>query len=260
MLNQLNGCQSQGLAGAPTHVDLGELDVTTEFDCIEVRECGGDGEEGMKCLEEGLCAEKAVRYLVEAVKLHPKFTNTRGRSGRPTFDVAVLVLDRPVSFNTYIQPVCLPTPETATTSFDFPNQQMVVKGWGNVVLGFGEQQSATVLQELRGLKEISLEDEGNIRGCQTLLGSLVQLDSYHMCVWKNGSEPANGCQGDSGGPVSRLHRTSVTDIGNWELAGLVSFGVTRACGSKTPLIVTRVADPEILSFIRDEIDSNRTEK
>ena len=241
-------------------MDLGELDVTKEFDCIEDRECGGDGAEGMRCLEEGFCAEKAVRYSVEAVKLHPKFTNIRGRSGRPTFDVAVLVLDRQVSFTTYIQPVCLPTPETATTSFDFPNQQMVVKGWGNVVLGLGKQQSATVLQELRGLKEIPLEDDGSSKGCQTLLGSIVQLDSHHMCVWKDGGELANGCQGDSGGPVSRLHRTSVTDIGKWELAGIVSFGVTRACGSKTPLIVTRVADPEILSFIRDEIDSNLPEK
>ena len=234
--------------------------MSKEFDCIKGRECGGDGAEGLKCLDEGFCAEKAVRYLVQAVKLHPEFTNTRGYSGRPTFDVALLVLDRPVSFNTYIQPVCLPTPETATTSFDFPNQQMVLGGWGNVVPGVGERQSATVLQKLKGLKEIPLEDEGSSTGCKTLLGSVVQLDSYHMCVWKEGSEPANGCQGDSGGPVSRLHRTSLTDIGHWELAGVVSFGVTTACGSRTPLIVTRVADPQILSFIRDEIDRNLFEK
>ena len=235
--------------------------MRTDFDCIEGRDCGGDGAEGLKCLDEGLCAEKAVRYSVQAVKLHPEFTNTKGRSGRPAFDVAVLVLDRPVSFNTYIQPACLPTPETATTSFDFPNQQMVVKGWGNVVLGFGEPQSAMVLQELKGLKEIPLEDEGSNTGCKTLLGPVVQLDSHHMCVWKEGSEqPANGCQGDSGGPVSRLHRASLTDVGHWELVGVVSFGVTRACGSRTPLIVTRVADPEVLSFIRDEIDSNHPEE
>ena len=248
----------QGLTGPPTAVDLGELDVTTEFDCIMDRDCGGDGAEGKKCLDEGLCGEKAVRYLVEAVKLHPKYTN----SDRSTFDVAILVLDRSASFNTYIQPVCLPSPETATTSFDFPNQQMVVKGWGNVVLGNRQPQSATVLQELRGLKEIPLEDEGSNTGCKTRLGPFVQLDSYHMCVSrKDGSEePANACKGDSGGPVSRLHRTSVTDVGHWELAGVVSFGVTRACGSRHPLIVTRVADPEILNFIRDEINSNLLEK
>ena len=233
--------------------------MSKEFDCIKGRECGGDGAEGLKCLDEGFCAEKAVRYLVQAVKLHPEFTNTRGYSGRPTFDVALLVLDRPVSFNTYIQPVCLPSPETATTSFDFPNQQMVVKGWGNVVLGNRQPQSATVLQELRGLKEIPLEDEGSNTGCKTLLGPFVQLDSYHMCVSRK-EESANACKGDSGGPVSLLHRTSVTDVGHWELAGVVSFGVTRACGSRHPLIVTRVADPEILNFIRDEINSNLLEK
>ena len=246
----------QGLTGPPTAVDLGELDVTTEFDCIMDRDCGGDGAEGKKCLDEGLCGEKAVRYLVEAVKLHPKYTN----SGRSTFDVAILVLDRSASFNTYIQPVCLPSPETATTSFDFPNQQMVVTGWGNVVLGFGEQRSATVLQELKGLKEIPLENDGNTTGCKILLGSVVELESHHMCVWKEGQGLANGCQGDSGGPVSRLHRTSVTDIGTWELTGVVSFGVSRVCGSKTPLIVTRVEDPEILNFVRNVIDSRFPEK
>ena len=237
-------------------MDLGELDVTTEFDCILDRECGGDGAEGKKCLDEGHCAEKAERYLVESVKLHPRYTNSKGRSGRPTFDVAVLLLDRSADFNSYIQPVCLPSPETANSSYDFPNQQMVVNGWGNVVLGFEEQQSATVLQELRHLKEIPLENNGSTTGCKTLLGSVIQLESHHMCVWKEGQELANGCQGDSGGPVSRLHRTSVTDIGTWELAGVVSFGVTRACGSKTPLVVTRVADPDISSFIRDVINSN----
>ena len=230
--------------------------MRTEFDCIGDRECGGDGAEGLKCLNEGLCAEKAVRYQVQAVKLHPDFTNTRGRAGRPTFDLAVLVLNKPVSFNTYIQPICLPDPETPTTSFDFPNQQMVLKGWGNVVLGNHPQESATVLQELRGLQEVPLEDEGSTTGCRTLVGRVVQLDPHHMCVWREGGGPANGCQGDSGGPVSRLYRKSVTDIGHWELAGVVSFGVTRSCGSKSPLVITRVADPEILSFIRDEIGSN----
>ena len=191
--------------GSPTSVDLGELDVSTDFDCILERDCGGNGEEGKKCLDEGHCAEKAVRYLVQDVKIHPGYTNTGGRSSRPTFDVAVLVLDKSVTFNTYIQPICLPTPETAKTSFDFPNQQMAVIGWGNVVRGLGQQQSATVLQELKGLKEIPLEDEGSTTGCRTLLGSVAQLDPHHMCVWREG-EPANGCQGDSGGPVSRLHR------------------------------------------------------
>ena len=54
---------------------------------------------------------------------------------KPGFDVAVVVVDRQITFNTYIQTVCLPTPETATISFDFPKQPMVVKGVGKQSVG-----------------------------------------------------------------------------------------------------------------------------
>ena len=112
---------------------------------------------------------------------------------KPGFDVAVVVVDRQITFNPYIQPVCLPTPETATISYDFPKQPMVVRGWGNKVFGFGKQRSAQILQELRGLKEIPLEDKENTRCCRTLLGNLIQVKSHHMRVWKERPEPANGC-------------------------------------------------------------------
>ena len=66
----------------------------------------------------------------------------------------------------------------------------MVKGWGNKVFGLGKQRSAQILQELKGLKEIPLEDEENSTGCRTLLGNLIQLKSHHMRVWKEGLEPA----------------------------------------------------------------------
>ena len=73
-----------------------------------------------------------------------------------------------------------------------------------------------------------------------------------MCVWKPNSG-ANGCQGDSGGPVSELIRKDVYDKGFWELAGVVSFGVLPACGSNTPLILTRMADPSILNWVKETV-------
>ena len=73
-----------------------------------------------------------------------------------------------------------------------------------------------------------------------------------MCVWKPGSR-SNGCQGDSGGPVAELIRERVYDKGSWNLAGVVSFGVTSACASNTPLVLTRVSEPSILNWIKETV-------
>ena len=88
--------------------------------------------------------------------------------------------------------------------------------------------------------------------CRRIVGRVANLRSQNMCVWKPNSG-ANGCQGDSGGPVSELIRKDVYDKGFWELAGVVSFGVLPACGSNTPLILTRMADPSILNWVKETV-------
>ena len=72
--------------------DLGELDVSTEFDCIETRECGGTEQRA-----RGFCVEKALRSLMQAVKIHPEF---KGRNSQPEFDVAALRMDKSLSTRT----------------------------------------------------------------------------------------------------------------------------------------------------------------
>ena len=233
--------------GKPVAVDLGELDVRTEYDCHETaEECGGSGNEGRACFEEGRCAARRERYEVQSSLVHPRYKNKNsgsGRNSKPQFDVAVLVLDRPVQFTTTIQPVCLPSPHSekeSTSTF------LVLNGWGNVVKGLGAGKSARVLQELRGLNETHLDE------CRKLVGRVASLEKHHMCVWKPGSG-SNGCQGDSGGPVSELIRKSTRDKGSWDLAGVVSFGVHSACASNTPLVLTRVSEPSILNWIKGAV-------
>ena len=234
-------------AKVPVAVLLGEHDVATEYDCItREQECGASGEEGRRCLEEGLCAEKAVRYEVANKYVHPKYKNAKPK--RPLYDVALLELERPVEFSPYIQPVCLPLSASPTPV----TGPLVLKGWGNTVKGFGAAVSARVLQELKGLKEVPLEDEGEEPGCHSMIGAIADLKGHHMCVWKQDSG-ANACPGDSGGPVSRLRRAHVRDPGSWELAGVISFGVTKACASNTPLVLTRIENQEILSWLQEVI-------
>ena len=236
--------------GKPVAVDLGELDVRTEYDCHHtVDECGGSGNEGKACFEDGRCAASRERYKVKSSQVHPRYKGKNsgsGRNSKPQFDVAVLILDRPVQFTSTIQPVCLPPPQSdkeKTSTF------LVLNGWGNIVKGFGAGKSARVLQELRGLNETQLDE------CRRLVGRVASLETHHMCVWKPGSG-SNGCQGDSGGPVAELIRDPEKgswDKGSWDLAGVVSFGVHSACASNTPLVLTRVSEPSILNWIKETV-------
>lgn len=247
-------CITNDRMGDPVEVVLGELDVTTEYDCLEMYDnCGADGERGRQCFDKGNCAQKAMRYRVEKVSVAGKYSasNERRRRQVAVYDVAVIHLAESVRFSRYIQPICLPS-LTRPQSFDAPNQPLMLKGWGDEVKGHREDRSATVLQQLK-LKEIPIMDDNasDNYGCSSLLG--LPLSQVHMCVWTEGNEIANGCKGDSGGPVSRLHRNSTYSSGYWELAGVVSFGTSSSCGSHSPLVLARVGEASLLEWVREEI-------
>jgi hypothetical protein len=242
----------KGRIGEPVGVVLGELDVTTEYDCIATDNgCGADGTVGRRCWEQGFCAERAKTYAVKAslaARQYDKFGGGNGARRFAIFDVAVLLLAQPVTFTNFIQPACLPNP-VSNPVLDSVNQPLVVTGWGNEVEGSRnfDARSATVLQELRGLQEISLAD------CQSLL--LLDLQETQMCVWSS-EENHSACTGDSGGPVSRLVWRS-GEAPMWELAGVVSFGSAATCGASSPLVVTRLAEARQLAWLRKVIGGDQ---
>jgi len=247
-------CIKDEKIGKPIAVVLGDVDVTTEYDCMDTSDsCGANGAQGLECYNKGWCAKPAMKYNVKRITVAPKYNKTGGRTefgGRfPINDIAVIELEEDVTFTNQIRPACLPTSEKA---FDYPSSPMVLKGWGNEVAGLGAPKSSTVLQMLPKLRETPLEDTKDLDGCKSQLG-LPLLDSQ-MCIGnsENSEENSNACQGDSGGPVSQLHRESKGEAGHWQLVGVISFGSGR-CGSKTPLVVTRVGEPATLAWIKETI-------
>ena len=248
-------CRQDATLGSPLAVVLGELDIGTEYDCVRSQDgCGADGEQGRQCLRQHRCKDKAEEYQVQSVITHEKYS-TSGKLGTAIYDIAVLVVDRPVRLTTSIQPICLPAP-ARPPSFDSPHQALVLTGWGLLGNdGFKPSEFPQVLQQLRGLKERPLNDTEDAEGCRSLLRQVADLEDHHICVGKDDSN-ANGCNGDSGGPLSRLYRSEAKDEGFWELAGVVSFGVTTNCGSKTPLVLTRVGEPAILDWVRDKVGTS----
>ena len=236
-------CVKQEQLGGPVAVVLGDLVLTSEYDCMDTEDgCGASGARGRRCHRENKCADKSQIFLLQSVKAHEQysFMGSQLRSF-PKYDIAILVMTRPVIFSPTIRPICLPsTPRRQ--SFDSPDEPLVLTGWGNTASGFQKHKSATVLQELTGLKEIPLAE------CRTLLR--LSLQEQHMCVWRRGTTK-QACDGDSGGPVARRIRNSASDSGVWELAGVVSFG--SQCGANSPLGVTRMGDRGVLEWVKKQI-------
>ena len=116
--------------------------------------CNDDTEQ---CYERGLCADKVVIIPVQETLIYPGYSE----DNVPTHDIALLILTHPVTFSSYIQPICLPTPSDDDYEDDGEEEsELMVTGWGNTQpLSFSSKDfvSATVLQYLE-VRSLSNEE------------------------------------------------------------------------------------------------------
>ncbi|XP_047657096.1 CUB and peptidase domain-containing protein 2-like [Tachysurus fulvidraco] len=135
-------------------------------------------------------------------------------------DIALVQLSSSVTFNNYIQPVCL-----AASSSSFPaGTEVWVTGWGTIASGVSLPSPQT-LQEVQ-LPIVSNSDCATSYGNGSITGNM-------MCAGlaQGGKD---SCQGDSGGPLV------VQENGVWVQAGIVSFGYGCALPN-IPGVYTRVS-------------------
>ena len=104
------------------------------------------------------------------MEIHEEYEECQSRGGScrtiPKYDVALLTLSEDVTMTDFIQPACLPPPDTMIS---FTN--LVVIGWGNTASGL-TYTPADILQKLY-LKE----------GCkECLMYPLVMLVSFSSAV------------------------------------------------------------------------------
>ncbi|CAL4224843.1 unnamed protein product, partial [Meganyctiphanes norvegica] len=142
-------------------------------------------------------------------------------------DVALINLDRDVTFNTRIQPICLPFRSDLRHN-KFVRKNMTVAGWGR-----------TDNSDSRG-SDVPLEAQVQVvtlDRCQQAYGSITPpspIVESQLCVGTGG---ADTCGGDSGGP---LHYLDLQEE-RYYLAGITSFGKTGKCGSaEFPGVYSRV--------------------
>ncbi|KAM8795041.1 transmembrane protease serine 9 [Eudromia elegans] len=135
------------------------------------------------------------------------------------FDVALLELARPLVFNKYIQPVCLPL---AVQKFPV-GKKCVISGWGDTQEGNGTQPES--LQKA----SVGIIDQETCN----LLYNFSLTDRMICAGFLEGK--VDSCQGDSGGPLACEETPGV-----FYLAGIVSWGI--GCAQpKKPGVYSRVS-------------------
>lgn len=153
--------------------------------------------------------------LLRAVKIlhHPDMKWTG--EGTIYWDIALIQLERPVTFTSVIQPICLSSSQNLpVTSTCF------LAGWGNI-----EPYHDTTVEYLR---EVKLRVWGE-KACRnnTLPSEASVNTNFTLCAGYIVGM-MSGCRGDSGSGLM-----CVNHLGEWSVEGIMSSGGAQ-CGVPSP--------------------------
>ncbi|CAG5017386.1 unnamed protein product [Parnassius apollo] len=168
---------------------------------------------------------------VDKVIIHEMYNNTRGNLH---YDIALLILDKPVKLQPHISTICLPPPMMRPPA----GTRCLSSGWGKKKFGQGEK-----LQFILKKVELPVVDR---KICQdifrtTRLGPFFNLHQSFMCA--GGEFGRDTCKGDGGSPLA----CPVPFQDNrYMVNGMVAWGL--GCGNPYPAVYVDVG------FLRDWID------
>ncbi|CAN7984352.1 unnamed protein product [Ixodes hexagonus] len=122
-------------------------------------------------------------------------------------DLALLEMERPVTFQPHIVPICLPGKNE-----DFTGRTSYVTGWGKLSHG---GSVPNVLQYV----QVPILSNNRCQKMFMLAGHAKSIRDNFVCAgYDRGNR--DSCEGDSGGPLTLLR-----DDGRWVLVGTVSHGI-----------------------------------
>ncbi|KFP89915.1 Coagulation factor X, partial [Apaloderma vittatum] len=148
---------------------------------------------------------KEQKISVEQSWTHPHYDSNNYNG-----DIALLYLSSDVTFNEYVIPICLPSPNLAALLSEEGRVGMV-SGWG------------------------ATHDSGSIVNMEPCQRSMDRLVTDNMFCAGYSSEVGDACKGDSGGPFTVSYHNT------WFLLGIVSWG--EGCAEKGKYgVYTRVSN------------------
>ncbi|RWS22819.1 atrial natriuretic peptide-converting enzyme-like protein, partial [Leptotrombidium deliense] len=148
------------------------------------------------------------RRKISAVIKHPLFNSANLYAN----DIALLLLDKEVSFDEFLRPVCLPSINIA----DHPATECTVIGWGKPKHGDDADY-------LNVVHEVKVPIINHTQCAHWYSFQDITIAHSMLCAgYAEGEKDA--CQGDSGGPL--LCKNVATD--SWFVAGVVSWGINCA--------------------------------
>ncbi|EDL77053.1 testis-specific serine protease-5 [Rattus norvegicus] len=176
----------------------------------------------------------ALKIPVGDIIMHPKYWGQNFIRS----DIALLCLETPVTFNKYIQPICLP-------EHNF-NLKVGMKCW---VTGWGQAKQHPSAKLTRSLElweaEVSIVDNKNcdrVFHKKTFYPQVIPLIRKNMICTTNHRE--NPCYGDPGGPLAcEVH-------GRWILAGIFSW--EKAC-TKAPNLSVYTRIDKYTGWIKEQV-------
>jgi secreted trypsin-like serine protease len=184
------------------------------------------GKYNLKADESG-----ATRGLISSIRMHPDWDYN---STRYDADIALLVLKDKITFGTFVQPACLPTPTTN------------VFNTSGTIVGYGLTENLTTTNDNRPkfVEILSTDNENCFWDSHTFQ---VFGSRRTFCAGEQGKR---ACRGDSGGGFY------VKSSGIYIVNGVVSAG-SPDCNEDRFAVFTNV--PKFVEWIRQEIAKDGVE-
>ncbi|XP_017003841.1 lectizyme [Drosophila takahashii] len=159
--------------------------------------------------------ELTQQRVVDFGKVHEKYSGGVG-----PYDIAILHLSEPLTFNEWVQPAALPSRE------EIHEGESHLYGWG--------QPKSYVFTAAKNLQTVTT-DLVSFAECQAALPDTAPLAESNVCTSSH-QQSISACNGDSGGPLV-IEKPNAPS----ELVGVVSWGYIPCGLAQLPSVYTRVS-------------------